>query len=285
MFPDGVRVLVWDMDGVLFYVRNSYRRAIVESVQYYFSGLIGIHHLGPLVAAEDTQRFKYLEGFNDDWKLTYALVLCFLCDLVRGRTLPVAVYPDGLAGSRQALMDLGAVSSDWVPSIDLQAVVDHVKVSGKGLFGVEIALAGLYGRNILEAAKRFWYTGIIKRIFQELYLGEELYRLKYSEDCAFFHVPGYIRDETALVSSDTLKELGSRFYMGIASGREHFEMEYSLKLHGFESFFPEDCIVSSDDVQHGKPDPESLLLCRKRVMKRYGLMDGDARAAYGRGLG
>jgi len=116
--------------------------------------------------------------------------------------------------------------------------------------------------------------------FQELYLGEELYRLKYSEDCAFFHVPGYIRDETALVSSDTLKELGSRFYMGIASGREHFEMEYSLKLHGFESFFPEDCIVSSDDVQHGKPDPESLLLCRKRVMKRYGLMDGDARAAY-----
>jgi phosphoglycolate phosphatase-like HAD superfamily hydrolase len=33
-------------------------------------------------------------------------------------------------------------------------------------------------------------------------------------------------------------------------------------------------------VKHGKPDPESLLFCRKRAMGKYGLMGEDACAAY-----
>jgi len=280
MFPDETRLLIWDMDGVLFYVRDSYRRAIVESVQYYFSDLIGLSLKTPLMYAEDAQKFKYIGGFNDDWKLTYACVLCFLVDMAKECSLPETNNPADLAGMRSALNALGKSAQGWAPETDLSKLTEKIKSLGNGLEGTQAALSELYGADALAQAGRFWYTDVIKRIFQELYLGEELYRMKYSEDAVFFHGPGFIRDEKPLVSAGTLELLSEHFYMGIASGRERFEAEYSLKLHGLDRFFPADLIISSEEVRHGKPDPESLLLCRKRMMGKYAIMGGEASSAY-----
>jgi HAD superfamily phosphatase len=280
MLPDNLRLLIWDMDGVLFYVRDSYRRAIVESVQYYFSDLIGLPLKKPLMHAKDTQKFKYAEGFNDDWKLTYACVLCFLADLAKDRSLPKTDDPADPAGMLRALKELRGSAQGWAPETDLGKIAGKIKSCGKGLEGAKLALSELYGARALAQAGRFWYPDIIKRVFQELYLGEDLYRMKYSEDPVFFHKPGFIRDEKPLVSSKALEKLTDRFYMGIASGRERFEAEYSLKLHGLDCFFPADQIISSEEVLHGKPDPESLLLCRKRMMGKYALMDDKSSAAY-----
>jgi HAD superfamily phosphatase len=280
MFKDELRLLIWDMDGVLFYVGDSYRKAIVESVQYYFSDLIGLSLKKPLMSAQDTQKFKYTKGFNDDWKLTYACVLCFLADLAKDRRLPETDDPADQAGRIRALKSLGKSIHGWAPETDLDKVTEKIKSMGNGLEGTELALSELYGAQALAQARRFWYTDIIKRIFQELYLGEELYRMKYSEDAVFFHGNGFIRDEKPLVSDSTLENLSNHFYMGIASGRERFEAEYSLKMHGLDVFFPADLIISSEEVLHGKPDPESLLLCRKRMMGKYAIMGGEASAAY-----
>jgi len=280
MLPDNIGLLIWDMDGVLFYVRDSYRRAIVESVQYYFSDLIGLSLKKPLMDAEDTQKFKYLEGFNDDWKLTYACVLCFLADLAKDRSLPKTDNPTDLVGMRRALKELRGSALGWEPETDLNKITRKIKSCGKGLDGTQLALSELYGADALTQAGRFWYTDLIKRIFQELYLGEKLYRMKYSEDAMFFHGPGFIRDEKPLLSADKLEKLSKNLYMGIASGRERFEAEYSLKMHGLDRFFPADLIISSEEVRHGKPDPESLVLCRKRMMGKYAIMEGKTSAAY-----
>lgn len=53
------------MDGVLVNVSTSYRRAIVETVR---------ELCGREVTAADVQRLKDRGGFNDDWKLTAALI-------------------------------------------------------------------------------------------------------------------------------------------------------------------------------------------------------------------
>jgi HAD superfamily hydrolase (TIGR01548 family) len=280
MLPDNLGILIWDIDGVLFYVHDSYRRSIVDSVQYYFSDLIGLSQKKPLMHAKDTQKFKYIEGFNDDWALTYACVLCFLAELANDRSLPETDNPTDLEGKICALKALGKSAHGWEPKTDLSKITGKIKSCGKGLEGTKLALSELYGADALAKAESFWYTDIIKRIFQELYLGEELYRMKYSEDSVFFHGPGFIRDEKPLVSQGMLEKLSDCFYMGIASGRERFEAGYSLKLHGLDRFFPADLIISSEDVRHGKPRPESLLLCRKRMMGKYAIMDGDASTAY-----
>ena len=53
------------MDGVLVDVSRSYRRAIEETVA---------HFTGREIEQGMIQRYKNLGGFNDDWKLTHAIV-------------------------------------------------------------------------------------------------------------------------------------------------------------------------------------------------------------------
>ena len=60
-----INALFFDMDGVMVDVSRSYRRAIEETVS---------HFTGREIETGTIQRYKNLGGFNDDWKLTHAIV-------------------------------------------------------------------------------------------------------------------------------------------------------------------------------------------------------------------
>ncbi|AUX09208.1 HAD family hydrolase [Halalkaliarchaeum desulfuricum] len=64
-----VDAVVLDVDGVLVDVADSYRRAIVETVDR-------VH--GKTIPRETVQSFKDAGGFNNDWELTDALALYVL---------------------------------------------------------------------------------------------------------------------------------------------------------------------------------------------------------------
>lgn len=58
---NGVGVLVFDMDGVLVDVRESYREAIIQTVG---------HFTGQQVSKEAIQDYKNRGGYNNDWILS-----------------------------------------------------------------------------------------------------------------------------------------------------------------------------------------------------------------------
>ena len=58
-------VLVFDMDGVLVEVGESYREAIVQTVE---------HFTGKLVSHDLIQDFKNQGGWNNDWLLSHRLI-------------------------------------------------------------------------------------------------------------------------------------------------------------------------------------------------------------------
>ncbi len=60
-----LNALLFDMDGVLVDVSRSYRRAIEETVE---------HFTGRKIDENDIQRYKNYGGFEDDWKLTHAII-------------------------------------------------------------------------------------------------------------------------------------------------------------------------------------------------------------------
>ena len=60
-----LKALLFDMDGVLVDVSRSYRCAIEETV---------LHFTGRKIQSNTVQRYKNLGGFNDDWKLTHAII-------------------------------------------------------------------------------------------------------------------------------------------------------------------------------------------------------------------
>lgn len=63
--PTPPEVLVFDMDGVLVEVNQSYREAIRETVQ---------HFTGELVSHDVIQDFKNAGGWNNDWLLSQRLI-------------------------------------------------------------------------------------------------------------------------------------------------------------------------------------------------------------------
>ncbi len=58
-------VIVFDMDGVLVEVSQSYREAIRETVR---------HFTGELVSHDEIQDFKDAGGWNNDWLLSQRLI-------------------------------------------------------------------------------------------------------------------------------------------------------------------------------------------------------------------
>jgi HAD superfamily hydrolase (TIGR01548 family) len=58
-------VIVFDMDGVLVEVMQSYREAIRETVR---------HFTGELVSQDEIQDFKNAGGWNNDWLLSHRLI-------------------------------------------------------------------------------------------------------------------------------------------------------------------------------------------------------------------
>lgn len=65
VIPQPPDVLVFDMDGVLVEVGESYREAIRETVR---------HFTGQLVSHDVIQDFKNAGGWNNDWLLSHRLI-------------------------------------------------------------------------------------------------------------------------------------------------------------------------------------------------------------------
>jgi len=106
--------VVLDIDGVLVDVADSYRRAIVESVDRVY---------GRTVDDAAVQQFKNAGGFNNDWELTYAAAL-FVLARDAGYDADVTAFTDavgeaggGLDAAEAVVRDAGydAAFDRWAP--------------------------------------------------------------------------------------------------------------------------------------------------------------------------
>jgi HAD superfamily phosphatase len=273
------KIIIWDIDGVLVYVADSYRQAIVDTVQYYFSECIGLNLDRNLMKRQDTQRFKLAGGFNDDWELTYAAVLCYLSDLIcKMDEKPVPCSrPEGIDDMLESLKRLGSPYRGDSLELNIEKITERIKERGGGLKAAEKTIWESLGKDF-SIVKEFFFPELIKRIFEEIYLGKELFHRKYGEKPRFFKGKGLISLERTLVDLETLLELRKEYYFGIVTGRERFEAEITLKEH-FDGIFDPDLMVTSEDTEEKKPSPEPLLECKRRVIDKYGLVE-DTGAIY-----
>ncbi|MFB6106986.1 MAG: TIGR01548 family HAD-type hydrolase [Halobacteriaceae archaeon] len=131
-----VDAVVLDVDGVLVDVADSYRRAIVESVDRVY---------GRSVPRAAVQAFKDAGGFNNDWDLTDALALYVL-------------------------------ASEAGYGADLDGYTDAIAARGGGLDAAEATVAAALGDDALADVRARWDRDRLRDVFQALYLGADLYR-------------------------------------------------------------------------------------------------------------
>ncbi len=130
-----VDAVVLDIDGVLVDVANSYRRAILESVERVY---------GDTIPKEAIQSFKDASGFNNDWELTDA----------------VALYV--LAGDEE--LDLS-----------IEEFTDRIAANGGGLDAAEGVVADVLPEDAHDRVRAEWDPETLREVFQQLYLGADLY--------------------------------------------------------------------------------------------------------------
>lgn len=217
MRVDGV---ILDIDGVLVDVSSSYRRAIVETVEYLYDESI------PLSAV---QLFKNAGGFNNDWELTDAVAL-FVLARQHGVAFSVEAYTAGIDAAGGGLV--GAK----------QVIKDRCDSAGE----------------VFEA----WDPDAIRSVFQQLYLGTDLYR-ELEVGSPDIDSAGFIHDEEVLISDSTIDFLVFNYSVGVFTGRPAAEAALALDRIGLE--IPEMHRITMDDDPPGKPAPDGLLLLGERL--------------------
>ncbi|WP_435361064.1 TIGR01548 family HAD-type hydrolase [Haloarchaeobius sp. DFWS5] len=213
--------VVLDIDGVLVDVADSYRRAILESVERVY---------GQTIRKEDIQSFKDAGGFNNDWELTYAAALYVLA-------------------TREG-MDLS-----------LDEFTDEIHQHGGGLDSAELAVGAAVGANALERIRDEWDRERLRDVFQQLYLGSDLYRsIEGGEpdiDCE-----GFIHDEPVIIEPETVDALTENWNVGVVTGRPADEADIALARVGLD--IPDEHRFTMDDWEAGKPDPHALVTLAER---------------------
>lgn len=213
--------VILDVDGVLVDVADSYRRAIVESIDIVY---------GETIDRGTVQSFKDAGGFNDDWELTDAAALYLLA---RREGLPM----------------------------DVEAFIDRIATTGGGLDAAETVVADTLDPDERERAFTVWNRKKLRDVFQQLYLGRDLYRDLEGDD-PDLDAAGFIHDESVLCDSETLDWLTANFDVGILTGRPAAEADIALSRVGLD--VPNEHRFTMDSPGPGKPDPEALVTLADR---------------------
>ncbi|MFW5911796.1 MAG: TIGR01548 family HAD-type hydrolase [Halolamina sp.] len=227
--------VVLDVDGVLVDVADSYRRAIIETVE---------RRHGTTIERETIQRFKDAGGFNNDWELTDAA------------TLFVLAREAGYSGDTTDFTD--AIAAHETGGLAAARAVLH-----------EVAAQNGFDADAVEAQ---WDPEGVRATFQALYLGAGLYREIEGGEPPF-EAPGYIHDEPVIVDADTIERLQSRFSVGVLTGRPGAEADIAMDRAGLS--IPDGHRFTMDDWTEGKPHPHALTTLAERFDAESVVFVGD----------
>jgi HAD superfamily phosphatase len=281
-FMEKLDILVFDMDGVLIDVTNSYRKTIQRTVQIYLGTCLGFKgRREQVVTGEDISLFKSTGGFNNDWDLSAGLLYYLLS--ISGvppshRRLKFSSVGEVVSYLKTRSPNLNTNITRLIQRKKLPPFIKKVKLAGGGLKGVRKALKGswegwIYGDGDLDQ------TNVVKRIFQEVYLGKKF--------ASYYHLPllfnrkeGLYLQEKLIIPREIVFSLKKKLRLGIASGRPRFEAELALKRFRLLPYF--DSVVTLDEcneeearvlrttgkkVRFSKPHPYPLL----RVVQEIGI--------------
>ena len=275
-------VLIFDMDGVLIDVSRSYRKTIQRTIQIYLETCLGFtKNRRSWITDEEISLFKSAGGFNNDWDLTSGLLL-YLLSLSGISSLRKLKRFSSIQETLSYLITKSSLSRPKhafrTERKHLLSFLERLNRAGGGLRGI---------RRVLGTSWQGWVYGegdlqkenLVKRIFQELYLGKQFgpyYRFRP----IFSAGKGLYEQERLLISKNILSILRRKIRMGIASGRPRYEAELALKRFHLRPYF--DSVVTLDECTEeenrifrstgkrrkcSKPSPYSIL----RVIEEIGV--------------
>jgi phosphoglycolate phosphatase-like HAD superfamily hydrolase len=285
--------LVFDFDGVLVQTSQSYRQTIRKVVDYYFLEILSLEgEDGKLATLRDIQKFKDTGLYNNDWNLSYAFITYYLNLILRAleqksafshftkrslnlqfsnaenfiqklREISTFLKQNGVSGTTLANM-----KNNDIVGLDLflaQVNLEKPKTMVTSLMGVDPEVENEKQRLVKQLIPyNLEKPDLLKRLFEEAYLGRELFNKFYGLPSLFKFNESFIDKETLTPTKETLDVLREEFgKFGIYSGRPRTQGMYILEKYACAEYFDEaesvflgDLLKSEAEMERlGKPDP------------------------------
>jgi len=302
----GIEKIIFDFDGVLVQTSQSYRQTVRKIVDYYFLKILGLTgEEGKLATLRDIQKFKDTGLYNNDWNLSYAFISYYLTLIMRELEQKSALkdftkrfynlqFSDiksfiqslievsnflrryGISGT-----DLANLKDNGIITLDLFLAQANLKKPKP----IETSLVGIDPEVVEDeqslVRKLVPYDlenpDLLKRLFEETYLGRELFTKIYGVPSFFKFDESFLGKETFIPTKETMDLLRRQFgTFGIYSGRPRTQGMYILEKYDYIEYFDEkrsvflgDLLKSEVEMEKlGKPDPTLFIELIEKLVDR-----------------
>lgn len=243
--------VIFDCDGVLIDVSNSYDLAIKKTVDFVANEIASINKPS-LVTTEMIDSFKKTGGFNDEVNVAYVMILAAVASEKTGKNFSDLVFE-------------AAKNADQTGVKSVERYLDSIKID---LTDIKTKL--------VYPAKRFEST--LSSIFDEIFYGTDLYIQLYKRSPKFFNGKGLIENDVVLVTKNLLDELRQRFgkKISIVTGRGVISAKHSLKKLFDEFDLKTSRFLEDEPREMAKPNPQSLISSIKGMGASCSIFVGDS---------
>lgn len=277
-----VDVVIFDCDGVLLDVRESYIKAVSVTTSIIIEAFTGYSINDDLFDEKLYLAYKRTGGFNNDWTHTYAYVMKTLSILPSDLIKRI----DRTAGAALQFRDL-AKRLDYVKQNQkrvkinedetYKALLNFTKnLDSNGLESVDQQLLPVLGENVKKALNYRAPVGesIISTLFEEIFCGVDLYEETFKTKAQFIdHKEGFVENEKIIIKQETLEKLENIINnrLGIVSSSLENNAYYILgdiieNISKESMMWHEDvdkAIKETGKTNLHKPNPYSLLKASK----------------------
>ena len=223
-----VEGVIFDCDGVLVDITESYDETIRKTVKYVLESFAGITDSID-IDGKIIDGFKATGGFNDEVDLTYVAILSLVAAKKTDKDQQETIW-DVMNNCKDI-----ATAEKYIKA-DITGIVKKLEYPGK--------------------------TSLLRQIFNELFYGPKLYKKIFSKDSKFSE-PGLIEQDQVILNNDLMRKLSQKFGIKIAmlTGRGLESVKYSLEKY-LEKFDIENSIFLEDMPRSlAKPNPVTLHQC------------------------
>ena len=248
-----IDTLIFDIDGVLIDVQDSFRNAVCQTVQFYFKKILKFSGSQKLIIPEETEYFKMAGGFNNDWDLTSAVILFYLWKAEEKKT-----------------QDMKRLRNE---KPDLKTYCTKILPPGGGLIkSIELIQQK---KDLKEKIFSLWNRELVTKIFKEIYAGEDNCFNVYKFYPSIIKTEGLIKKEKVIFNQKK-KCFLQKYSIGILTGRTDEEAEIALKNLNWMDFITDKQKMTANNVL-SKPNPEGLKNLSVNLKTKLGLYIGDIR--------
>jgi phosphoglycolate phosphatase-like HAD superfamily hydrolase len=300
----GIERIIFDFDGVLVQTSQSYRQTITAVVDYYFIELLGIRaEKGKLATLRDIQKFKDTGIYNNDWKLSYAFITYYLTLILKEleqkgvlnefinqfcnlQFKDIQSFIKSLKGVRGFLecyevnkIDFVNLKDNGTTNLDVFLTQDKAEQPKT----IEDIKGTVEKQRLVKRLTPYDLEkpDLLKRLFEEIYLGKDLFTKIYGVPSVFNFDNSLIDVEEFIPTKKTMELLRKQFgTLGIYSGRPKPQGIYILEKYDYVEYFDEqesvflgDLLKSEEEMERlGKPDPTLFIeLVEKMVGNETGV--------------